>query len=51
MTKKQDNAAQSQRFIQAARDLETDTSGKSFDRAMKKILPRSKPKKSPKHPT
>ena len=41
---KQDEKAQSERFIEKARELEADMSGKAFERALKKIVP---PKKRP----
>jgi hypothetical protein len=40
---KPDNPEQSKRFIEKARELETDKSGKAFERAFKKIVP-SKPR-------
>ncbi len=41
---KQDNKAQSERFIEKARELEVDESGEAFERALKKIIqgPRQK---------
>ena len=40
---KRDNPAQSRRFIEAAKALGVDESGKSFKRAMDKLVPK-KPK-------
>lgn len=34
---KKDDAKQSQRFVETARDLDIDVSGKSFERAMKAV--------------
>ena len=39
---KPDNPAQSARFIQAAKKLGLDESGKDFDKAMDKLLPKPK---------
>jgi hypothetical protein len=39
---KPDNPAQSARFIAAAKSLGVDESGKDFERAMDKIVPRKK---------
>jgi hypothetical protein len=36
--------AQSARFLEAARNLEVDESGKAFDRAMDTLVPKPKPK-------
>jgi hypothetical protein len=41
-TEKQDDPAQSKRFIDAARQAEADESEKSADRAFKKIAPQKK---------
>ena len=46
-----DDKEQSQRFIEKARELGADESGKKFERALKKLVPpvkrrRPKPKKS-----
>jgi len=36
---------QSARFIETAKQIGTDESGKKFEKAFKKIVPRQKPKK------
>lgn len=36
---KPDNPAQSKRFVEAAREIEADESGKAFQRALEKIVP------------
>lgn len=45
-----DDKEQSERFIGAAREHETDETGKEFERAFKNIIP-SKPRKSKKKST
>ncbi len=40
--RKPDDKAQKKRFIEKARDLKADESGKGFERALKKILPPKK---------
>ena len=40
-----DDKQQSARFVETARALETDESGKSFARAFKKVVPKSSGKK------
>ena len=40
--RKQDDKAQSERFIEKARELEADETGKAFKRALKKVLPRKR---------
>lgn len=47
LKRKQDDKAQSERFIDKARELEADESGKVFERAFKRILPVKGP--NPKH--
>ena len=42
---KRDDPKQSQRFIDAARELKTDKSGKAFAKAFKKIAPAKHPAK------
>ena len=42
---KPDDRGQSQRFVETAKKLEADESGKSFEKAMKAISPR--PQKKP----
>ncbi len=39
---KSDDAKQSERFMEAARKIEADESGKKFEQAFKKIAPRKK---------
>ena len=39
---KKDDEKQSQRFVEAARELESDETGKSFDKAIKMIAPEKK---------
>ena len=46
---KPDDPEQSKRFIETARELEADESGKAFERAIKKIVPSSW-QKAPKRP-
>lgn len=41
-----DQAAQSRRFVEAAKAAEADESGKVFERAFRKIVPARKPKKA-----
>jgi hypothetical protein len=41
--RKQDNKEQSERFIEKAREIEADESGKAFERAFKKVSPPKKP--------
>ena len=43
---KEDTAAQSARFIEAAKKIGADESGKKFEKAFKKIVKAEKPKKS-----
>ena len=40
-----DDKEQSERFIETARDKETDETGKAFERLFKKTVPPKKPKK------
>lgn len=42
--RKQDDKAQSKRFIEKARETEADETGEDFERAFKKIVPPKKPK-------
>jgi hypothetical protein len=37
---KPDDKEQSQRFVETARELEADESGKSFDKALKNVVPK-----------
>jgi hypothetical protein len=39
---KPDDPEQSKRFIEAARQIEADETGEAFDRAFRKIVPRSR---------
>ena len=41
---KPDNPAQSQRFIDAAKEAGVDETGEGFDRAFKRVVPKSAPK-------
>lgn len=43
--RKKDNPEQSRRFEEKARELGSDESGKSFERALKKIAPPKKAKR------
>lgn len=43
-----EDPAQAQRFVDAAKLVEADESGKVFQRAMKKIVPAAKKRKKPK---
>lgn len=43
-----DDAEQAARFIEAAKALETDKTGKAFTRALDVIVPSKDPKKKPK---
>lgn len=44
---KQDDPAQSKRFIATAREAEADESGEGFERVLKKVMPpMKKPKKT-----
>lgn len=38
-----DNKEQSERFIETARELESDESGKAFERVVNKITPKATP--------
>ena len=46
MTTKKDQKDQSERFIEKAKELGVDESGEAFERALKKIVPPKKPKKT-----
>lgn len=41
-TPKPDDPEQSERFVEQARELEADESGKAFEQALKKIVPARK---------
>lgn len=41
---KQDDPEQSKRFIETARELETDESGEAFERTFRKVVPAKSPK-------
>jgi hypothetical protein len=45
---KQDDPAQSQRFVEAAKQIEADETGKVFARAIKKIVPAKRRTTTPK---
>jgi hypothetical protein len=47
---KSDDPAQSKRFIEAARELETDETGEAFERVFKKVVPAKQPRPQPKPP-
>jgi hypothetical protein len=42
---KSDDPKQSERFVEDAHRLEVDESGKSFERALRKVVPKQRPKK------
>lgn len=43
-SKPPDQAKQSQRFVETAKALEVEDGGKSFENAIKKVLPKKKPR-------
>lgn len=42
---KKDNPEQSQRFVETAKELESDESGKSFEKAIRAVSPKQKIKR------
>lgn len=42
---KPDDPKQSERFVEDAHKLEVDEGGKSFERALRKVVPKQRPKK------
>lgn len=46
MTKQEKDKDQSARFIEAAKELGADETGKKFERVFKKVVPAKKPQKA-----